>query len=282
MHTSSDKWLLATPQNSNDSYYQTTVQNKFYIATARSATDHAYSSVFWDIPTFRNHLQGSSSLTLEDGTDSHERSVSNQLPRNEDGGSMFLQKPACTRLHGVTSRKSYTVVRSSATGIACAKKWQQIRRCLRKYPQSRLRTIMDQTQQRLWVYETQIYKDIHDTWMRRTRWFKYDRDYLCVNKSQFVPVIFEPPCRCHFKTACHSAAPVCVCVCTEFWSDWQTNITKTWYEHNCRVITINTRWICEHLRWQQRLCRIMYSKINTPPPPDHPHNCKTVTRLSWG
>jgi hypothetical protein len=27
-----------------------------------------------------------------------------------------------------------------------------------------------------------------------TRWFKYDRDYLCLNKSQFVPVIFEPPC----------------------------------------------------------------------------------------
>jgi hypothetical protein len=27
-----------------------------------------------------------------------------------------------------------------------------------------------------------------------TRWFKYDRDYLCVNKSQFVPVIFEQPC----------------------------------------------------------------------------------------
>jgi hypothetical protein len=26
------------------------------------------------------------------------------------------------------------------------------------------------------------------------RWFKYDRDWLCVNKSQFVPVIFEPPC----------------------------------------------------------------------------------------
>ena len=28
----------------------------------------------------------------------------------------------------------------------------------------------------------------------RTRWFKYNRDYLCVNKSQSVPVIFEPPC----------------------------------------------------------------------------------------
>ena len=31
-----------------------------------------------------------------------------------------------------------------------------------------------------------------------TRWFKYDRDYLCVNKSQFVQVIFEPPCICVF------------------------------------------------------------------------------------
>jgi hypothetical protein len=30
--------------------------------------------------------------------------------------------------------------------------------------------------------------------MQDTRWFKYDRDDLCVNKSQFVPVIFEPPC----------------------------------------------------------------------------------------
>jgi hypothetical protein len=27
-----------------------------------------------------------------------------------------------------------------------------------------------------------------------SRWFKYDWDWLCVNKSQFVPVIFEPPC----------------------------------------------------------------------------------------
>jgi hypothetical protein len=31
-----------------------------------------------------------------------------------------------------------------------------------------------------------------------TRWFKYDRDDLCVNKSQFVPVIFEPPCILYF------------------------------------------------------------------------------------
>jgi hypothetical protein len=27
-----------------------------------------------------------------------------------------------------------------------------------------------------------------------TGWFKYYRDDLCVNNSQFVPVIFEPPC----------------------------------------------------------------------------------------
>jgi hypothetical protein len=36
-----------------------------------------------------------------------------------------------------------------------------------------------------------------------TRWFKYDRDYLCVNKSQFVPVIFESPC-----TSKNKAIPV--------------------------------------------------------------------------
>jgi hypothetical protein len=29
-----------------------------------------------------------------------------------------------------------------------------------------------------------------------TRWFKYERDDFCVNKAQFVPVIFEPPCTC--------------------------------------------------------------------------------------
>ena len=28
-----------------------------------------------------------------------------------------------------------------------------------------------------------------------TRWIKYDRDWLCVNKSHLVPVIFEPPCK---------------------------------------------------------------------------------------
>jgi hypothetical protein len=37
-----------------------------------------------------------------------------------------------------------------------------------------------------------------------TRWFKYDRDYLCVNKSQFVPVIFEPPYICTKLARCYS------------------------------------------------------------------------------
>jgi hypothetical protein len=30
-----------------------------------------------------------------------------------------------------------------------------------------------------------------------TTWFKYDRDYLCVNKSQFVPLTFKPLCTKH-------------------------------------------------------------------------------------
>jgi hypothetical protein len=33
-----------------------------------------------------------------------------------------------------------------------------------------------------------------DVLSSHTRWFKYDRDNLCVNKPQFVLVIFEPPC----------------------------------------------------------------------------------------
>jgi hypothetical protein len=36
-----------------------------------------------------------------------------------------------------------------------------------------------------------------------TRWFKYDRDYLCINKSQFVPVIFEPPYTFVFSVRLH-------------------------------------------------------------------------------
>jgi hypothetical protein len=38
-------------------------------------------------------------------------------------------------------------------------------------------------------------KELHALYFSpNKRWFKYDWDYLCVNKSQFVPVIFEPPC----------------------------------------------------------------------------------------
>jgi hypothetical protein len=43
-----------------------------------------------------------------------------------------------------------------------------------------------------------------------TRWFKYDRDDLCVNKSQFVPVIFEPPCTLYVR---RWLALSCYCTC---------------------------------------------------------------------
>jgi hypothetical protein len=43
----------------------------------------------------------------------------------------------------------------------------------------------------LHYYVLKILKICNET---NTRWFKYDRDWLCVNKSQFVPVIFEPLC----------------------------------------------------------------------------------------
>jgi hypothetical protein len=40
----------------------------------------------------------------------------------------------------------------------------------------------------------QVCKDFGKAIEVSTRCFKYDRDDLCVKKSQFVPVIFEPPC----------------------------------------------------------------------------------------
>ena len=44
-------------------------------------------------------------------------------------------------------------------------------------------------------HTTKLKSRSHNHFCRHgTRWFKYDRDWLCVNKSQFVPVIFEPPC----------------------------------------------------------------------------------------
>jgi hypothetical protein len=40
----------------------------------------------------------------------------------------------------------------------------------------------------------QFFRELDSMLHLHTRWFKYDRDYLCVKKSQFVPVVFEPPC----------------------------------------------------------------------------------------
>jgi hypothetical protein len=47
------------------------------------------------------------------------------------------------------------------------------------------------------IYQQGTCKVMTWTTHEYTRWFKYDRNYLCVNKSQFVPVIFEPPCNKH-------------------------------------------------------------------------------------
>jgi hypothetical protein len=61
---------------------------------------------------------------------------------------------------------------------------------------------------------------------RITRWFKYDRDDLCVNKSQFVLVIFEPPCIFAVKKSNKYCIFVCAyvrlrkrsCVCSGGWA----------------------------------------------------------------
>jgi hypothetical protein len=47
-------------------------------------------------------------------------------------------------------------------------------------------------------------------WSVFTRWFKYDRDWLCVNKSQFVPVIFKPPCTWLSSRRVHHK---CIAIC---------------------------------------------------------------------
>jgi hypothetical protein len=44
------------------------------------------------------------------------------------------------------------------------------------------------------ISHTKFQLAIYSDTVSYTRWFKYDRDDLCVNKSQFVPVIFEPFC----------------------------------------------------------------------------------------
>ena len=51
-----------------------------------------------------------------------------------------------------------------------------------------------------------------------TRWFKYDRDDLCVNKSQFVPVIFEPPCI--LPARCFTHGPI--------YPIWKSYLATSW------------------------------------------------------
>jgi hypothetical protein len=46
----------------------------------------------------------------------------------------------------------------------------------------------------MYVHQIYIFDCVVKEYLVNTRWLKYDRDYLCVNKQQSVPVIFEPPC----------------------------------------------------------------------------------------
>jgi hypothetical protein len=52
---------------------------------------------------------------------------------------------------------------------------------------------MQNTFQNQFPSSHQMHRLFKNPGCKDTRWFKYDRDDLCVNKSQFVPIIFEPP-----------------------------------------------------------------------------------------
>ena len=76
-------------------------------------------------------------------------------------------------------------------------------------------------------------KEIHATCYNiYTRWFKYDRNDLCVNKSQFVPVIFEPPCNsrnCHLvcRKKLDGNADNSVFWLSGFWTVCEVNLPTT-------------------------------------------------------
>jgi len=82
-----------------------------------------------------------------------------------------------------------------------------------------------------------------------TRWFKYDRDYLCVNKPQSVPVIFEPPCKCtQQQQTCHISSSMAayknqrIISCHSNNADWlypnELNQWKHTHTHTCTYIYI--------------------------------------------
>ena len=109
------------------------------------------------------------------------------------------------------------------------------------------------------VGPTQLLVEHHLSGVREcllnTRWFKYDRDWLCVNKSQFVPVIFEPPCT--FGATVHhddNTDEICNGICEKkcqlppnskmvyvlgIWSVAPCSLVEIyqiWEEHNCLFV----------------------------------------------
>jgi hypothetical protein len=84
-----------------------------------------------------------------------------------------------------------------------------------------------------------------------TRWFKYDRDWLCVNKSQFVPVIFEPPCTC-----------ICMCLCRWMVYRGIRDVTaESCPTHS--AIYVCAASVCYCVRWTlKRITDILHSKTS--------------------
>jgi hypothetical protein len=66
---------------------------------------------------------------------------------------------------------------------------------------------------------------------KSTRWFKYERDDLCVNKSQFVPVIFEPPCKLYIQGGSNMTG-------TDFCVN-KPHLSRSYLNHLVRVTTLD-------------------------------------------
>ena len=92
-----------------------------------------------------------------------------------------------------------------------------------------------------------------------TRWFKYDRDYLCANKSQFVPVIFEPPCIMYSWFV--------ACLLTPWTTGLPEKLTVPQLVTNCSPAWFNIQLITNHHRTLQCVlcifaCHFVYVSLS--------------------
>jgi hypothetical protein len=109
---------------------------------------------------------------------------------------------------------------------------------------------------------------------RFTRWFKYDRDYLCVNKSQFVPVIFQPPCNIGNSFTCTVNSNYRIAATLYFIETWfvpgiseQIPCVKEIMVIIIIIILIiivfNTVKICIHTKFSQKCISIFWRSIHS-------------------